>query len=315
MNYVELHLGDWAKAVAHLTPVEEGVYLRLLRRYYADEAPLPVDVAACQRLAAARTPDEREAVVVVLAEFFIAEADGHHNKRADEEIAKYHEGEPEREAKRANERERQRRAREERRRLFDELRERGVVPAYDAPTSELRRLLSQPVTRDITRTDDVRPCDVTATHTPIPNTHKKEQEQKHERVPRSADRFAEFWAAYPNKKGKKNAEAAWRRKGLDPQADAILADVERRKREDREWISGYSPHGSTYVNAEGWLDGLPPVQIDMPAGRPEPVRTAPPVLEGATAIRGQLGIPTIALSPEERQQRVAAARAAIRGVP
>ena len=175
MNYVELHLGDWAKAVAHLTPAEEGVYLRLLRRYYADESPLPADVATCQRLAGARTPDERRAVVAVLAEFFVLDEGGHHNNRADEEIAKYREGEPEREAKRANERERQRRAREERRRLFDELRDRGVVPSYDTPTSELRRVLSQPVTRDITRTLDARPRDVTATQTPDTNT-KKEQE-------------------------------------------------------------------------------------------------------------------------------------------
>lgn len=90
MNYVELHLGDWAQAVAHLSLVEEAVYLRLLRRYYADEKPLPSDLAACQRLAGARTQDEREAVAVVLSEFFDLSDEGHRNKRADEEIAKVH---------------------------------------------------------------------------------------------------------------------------------------------------------------------------------------------------------------------------------
>jgi uncharacterized protein YdaU (DUF1376 family) len=88
VNYVELHLGDWAQAVAHLSMIEEAVYLRLLRRYYADEKPLPADLAACQRLAGARTQDERQAVEVVLGEFFALTDDGYRNKRADEEIAK-----------------------------------------------------------------------------------------------------------------------------------------------------------------------------------------------------------------------------------
>lgn len=90
MNYVELHLGDWAQAVAHLSMTEEAVYLRLLRRYYADEKPLPADLVACQRLAGARTPEEREAVQAVLSEFFVLTDEGHRNKRADAEIAKVH---------------------------------------------------------------------------------------------------------------------------------------------------------------------------------------------------------------------------------
>lgn len=166
MNYVELHLGDWAKAVSHLSLTEEAVYLRLLRRYYTDEKPLPLEVAACQRLAGARSKEERQAVVEVLREFFVLSEDGHRNKRADEEIAKYLEGEPEREAKKASERERQRKTREDRRRLFDELRALGVVPEYNATTTELRALLSRHVTRDITSTDDVRARDDTATQSP-----------------------------------------------------------------------------------------------------------------------------------------------------
>ncbi len=262
MNYFQLHLGDWAQGVAHLSLLEEGVYLRLLRRYYAEEKPLPSDIAACQRLAGARSQDEREAVAVVLQEFFALTDEGYRNKRADQEIAKFHEGEPEREAKKANERERQQRTREERRRLFDELRERGIVPAYDTTTTELRRLLSQPVTRDVTRTNDVSARDDTATHTQEPVTINQEPEkQKHERVPRSLGRFEDFWQAYPNKKGRKDAEKAWARKGLDAQADLIIADVRRRQVHDRDWVKGYVPHGSTYVNAEGWRDGLPPVPL------------------------------------------------------
>lgn len=89
MNYYEHHLGDYAQATAHLTFVEDAAYSRLLRKYYAEEKPLPADMRAVQRLVAARTDEEREAVEVVLSEFFTLESDGWHNKRADDEIAKF----------------------------------------------------------------------------------------------------------------------------------------------------------------------------------------------------------------------------------
>jgi len=78
------------------------------------------------------------------------------------------------------------------------------------------------------------------------------QKQKH--VQRTAARFAEFWDAYPEKKGRAAAEKSWRAKGLDAHADAIIAHVQRMRREDDSWRSGYAPHGSTYVNGERWTD-------------------------------------------------------------
>ena len=163
MNYYEHHIGDWAAATAHLSLLEDAVYTRCVRRYYADEKALPADVAAVQRLVGARSKEERQAVEVVLQEFFTLQDDGWHNKRCDAEIARFQESLPDRDAKRENERERQRRTRERRKQLFDVLREHGVVPAYDTPMSELQdmvsRVASQPVTPPVTR-------DNTATQTP-----------------------------------------------------------------------------------------------------------------------------------------------------
>ena len=88
MNYYEHHLGDYAQATAHLSFVEDAAYSRLLRKYYAEEKALPAELRAVQRLVGARTDEEREAVQVVLEEFFTLESDGWHNKRADSEIAK-----------------------------------------------------------------------------------------------------------------------------------------------------------------------------------------------------------------------------------
>lgn len=89
MNYVELHIGDYDKATAHLTACEDGIYGRLLRRYYDTEAPLPLELDRLQRFVRARSRDEKAAVETVLGEFFHRTADGWHHKRCDEEIDRY----------------------------------------------------------------------------------------------------------------------------------------------------------------------------------------------------------------------------------
>lgn len=177
MNYYERHLGDYARDTAHLSMLEHGAYSLLLDRYYATEAPIPEDQV--HRLARARSPEEIAAVDAVLAEFFVRVDGMWVNHRAEREVAKYLETEPEREAKRANATERQRRARARRKDLFDALRDHGIVPAYDTHTNELEAMLSrvtsQPVTRDITVTaQPVTRNDTVAQ----PHTHTQEEDQK-----------------------------------------------------------------------------------------------------------------------------------------
>lgn len=89
MNYYEHHLGDYAQATAHLSLLEDAVYSRLIRKYYASEKPIPADVAAVQRLVGARSKEERAAVETVLNEFFELRDDGWHQARCDAEIARY----------------------------------------------------------------------------------------------------------------------------------------------------------------------------------------------------------------------------------
>jgi len=173
MNYYEHHIGDFLKKTAHLSIVEEGIYRRLLDRYYIVEGPLPADVRECCKLARAASRLERTAVADVLREFFELRDDGWHQKRADEEIARYLAKQPEAEAKKENDRDRQRRARERRKKLFDALREHGIVAPWDATTEQLQDALSratseaghtkrgaavtQPVTRDNTATQTPNP--------------------------------------------------------------------------------------------------------------------------------------------------------------
>lgn len=92
----------------------------------------------------------------------------------------------------------------------------------------------------------------------IPDSPKKP-------LARQAARFPEFWDAYPVKKGRKEAEAKWRARNLDAIADRILADVAARKTQDRQWLEGFIPHGSTYVNGAGWEDAI---ETGRPAAAP-----------------------------------------------
>lgn len=89
MNYYEHHLGDYAQATAHLSLIEDAVYSRMIRWYYAEETPLPPDERAVCRIVRATTKSEREAVHDVLVEFFDLRDDGFHQTRCDADIERY----------------------------------------------------------------------------------------------------------------------------------------------------------------------------------------------------------------------------------
>jgi len=89
MNYYEHHIGDYAEATAHLTFIEDATYSRLIRKYYATEKPLPIDVKLVQRLINARSKEEKNSVVSVLNEFFTLTDDGWRQERCDHEIARF----------------------------------------------------------------------------------------------------------------------------------------------------------------------------------------------------------------------------------
>ena len=86
MNYYPFHVGDYISATRHLSWVEDMAYRRLLDTYYTTEKPLPAEHRAVCRLVLATTDEQREAVEVVLQEFFELTPDGWVNHRADAEI-------------------------------------------------------------------------------------------------------------------------------------------------------------------------------------------------------------------------------------
>ena len=102
-----------------------------------------------------------------------------------------------------------------------------------------------------------------------------------------AGAFDRFWSAYPIKRGKRRARDIWARKRLDARADLIVADVRRRVAEDDQWLQGYIPHPSTYLNGDRWEDELRSPARVRPNGQDQDFsrRNAETILRGITGGR------------------------------
>ena len=87
MNFYSFHIGDYSSATRHLSWDEDMAYRRLLDAYYMREGPLPADKRQVYRLVVATSKAQREAVDVVLEEFFSLSDAGWSNQRCDEELA------------------------------------------------------------------------------------------------------------------------------------------------------------------------------------------------------------------------------------
>lgn len=86
MNYYPFHLGDYATHTAHLEPMEDLAYRRMLDLYYLREAPLPADAAEVARLVRLRA--HLAEVETVLREFFVLTDESWVSKRCQAELVK-----------------------------------------------------------------------------------------------------------------------------------------------------------------------------------------------------------------------------------
>lgn len=84
MNYFPFHVGDYTAHTAHLEPLEDLAYRRMLDQYYLREAALPVEPADVARLIRMRS--NLAEVTAVLQEFFTLTDGGWVSARCDEEI-------------------------------------------------------------------------------------------------------------------------------------------------------------------------------------------------------------------------------------
>lgn len=87
MHYYRFNIGDYKAHTDHLEPLEDIAYRRMLDWQYLHEKPLPLDVASIAK--AIRMRSHSDCIEYVLQEFYEETPEGHINRRAVAEIAKY----------------------------------------------------------------------------------------------------------------------------------------------------------------------------------------------------------------------------------
>jgi hypothetical protein len=73
--------------------------------------------------------------------------------------------------------------------------------------------------------------------------------------------FAEFWGAYPNKKGKQAAAKAWVKAKVTDDLFALIAGGLAKHCASREWLKDggeFIPHPATWLNGKRWEDEVKP---------------------------------------------------------
>lgn len=85
MHHYPFHVGDYILDTAHLEPMEDLAYRKLLDLYYTSETPIPLETDLVSR----RLRLGSEVVSKVLNEFFELRETGWHQARCDAEIADY----------------------------------------------------------------------------------------------------------------------------------------------------------------------------------------------------------------------------------
>ena len=75
-------------------------------------------------------------------------------------------------------------------------------------------------------------------------------------ISKTPSRFDDFWEIYPTKKEKKKTLEIWKRRKLDQYADKLIKDVADRMMNDKNWIDGYIPNPTTYINGDRWEDEI-----------------------------------------------------------
>jgi uncharacterized protein YdaU (DUF1376 family) len=90
MHFYPHNIPDFNNATRHLTRVERSVYRDAIEMYYDTESPLPAgDFNRLARLLLCTTKDEKDALQLVLDEFFTLSDGVYIHARCDHEIEKY----------------------------------------------------------------------------------------------------------------------------------------------------------------------------------------------------------------------------------
>lgn len=251
MNFYPFHVGDYMLRTAHLEPLEDLAYRRLLDLYYVNEQPIggtPAEVARIIRLRSAAAEVES-----VLREFFTETASGWQHSHCDEVIQQY----------------------QAKARVAAENGKRGGRPPKAKPETKPEEPDPVDPAKQNEGSDNPSETQSVISANPAETGSKTNQEprtnnqSKEPPIPPkgAATGFAEFWSAYPLKKAKATAEKAWAK--LKPSAElqaAILSAIAAHKlTADWQRDGGqYIPHPTTWLNQRRWEDEVTHARSQRP---------------------------------------------------
>ncbi len=267
MNYYEHHLGDYMRDTAHLSMLEDAAYRRLLDAYYVREKPLPADLRECYKLARAQSKQEREAVAYVLREFFTLGDDGHHQSRADDEIARF-------------------RAKSEKARASINARWDRTRAEQQANNERNTNVSNSGYERT---TDDIHRAPVPSPQTP---DTRHQENQYPPKPPKGAVHefppgFDRVWSVYPRKVGKDAASRAFAKRKPDAALVEAMVKAIELQRKSRDWTKDggqFIPHLSTWLNEGRWMDEIAPA--GAPGGRKADALMAGNIAAGQRFLEG-----------------------------
>lgn len=216
MNYYQHHIGDFIRDTSRLSDSQSMAYLRLLWIYYETEQPIENDVDAVAFKIGANASDVQQ----IFKHFFFLHDDGlWHQARCDKEILAFRD------------------------------RSEKAKKSADARWNNANAMRTHTDRKANAQVSDANQEPVTSNQEPI----DKKTKQKNSKP----DSWKRFFDAYPeNKKGGTDA-SAWKsaqREGLDDSDfEAMIADVEKRKRLCQGWYATYALGITRYISERFWL--------------------------------------------------------------
>lgn len=249
MNFYPFHPGDYMLRTAHLDPLEDLAYRRLLDLYYVNEGPITggaQDIARVIRMRA-----NAAEVEVVLREFFTETEAGWQHSHCEEVIAQY-----------------QAKARQAAENGKLGGRPRKQAPSqqkpYPSPTETKAESKNNPAeTQPVISANQEKTVSKT-NQEPITNNHNQEDQKPCAPSAHDDDAcgmFAKFWRLYPRKTDKAKAQKAWAK--LDPGQplfDEIMQGLAKHCA-SRDWTKDdgqFIPHPTTWLKGRRWEDEMKP---------------------------------------------------------
>ena len=231
MHYFKYHIGDFAIASRHMTPLENIAYIRMLELYYDTETPIVNDVTRISKRIGMR--EYIEEIQSVIDEFFIAEDGGLVNLNAKKEIRAYQENA---EKARANGR-------------------KGGRPKNPDETGLVN--LANPDEPGLVNLANPDETGLKANQEPV--TINDEPVKINDEPDKTYVHFDDFWNLYPRKTNKVKAKAAWTKLKPDNQLFETIARNIHGRLDAGDWDLARKdviPHATTYLNNCRWDDEI-----------------------------------------------------------